>query len=265
MNRIICGDAAIELEKLDAESVDLVVTSPPYDNLRSYNGYTFDFDMIAWHLERVLKTGGVIVWVVGDATIKGSETGTSFKQALHFKELGLNLHDTMIYQKDNPPPVGGANRYYQHFEYMFVLSKGKPKTFNPIKSERRNKWNDKRTTRIKAFNRNKNGEFTKKQVLLTGDVKIGNIWKYIVGGGNSVEYGMKHPAAFPEKLVYDHIISWSNPGDLVLDPFNGSGTTTKVARDLSREYIGIDISQEYCDIANQRLDKPLSDNKETIQ
>ena len=242
------------MAKMPDGFIDLAVTSPPYDNLRAYNGYSFDFEAVAKELFRVTKKGGVVVWVVGDATIKGSETGTSFKQALEFVNCGFNLHDTMIYQKDNPPPVGGSNRYYQHFEYMFVFSKGRPKTFNPIKRKRRNKYNDKRTERVKGFNRDIDGNFTKKKVSCgVGDVKIGNIWKYVVGGGNSVEYGIKHPATFPEKLVNDHIISWSNEGDLVYDPFMGSGTTAKMAIINRRKWIGSEISEEYCKIIERRI------------
>ena len=163
------GDCLEVMDRLIEQGikVDLTVTSPPYDNLRSYNGNNELWNGNVWkgileRLYKITKDGGVVVWVVGDATIKGSETGTSFKQALYFMQCGLNLHDTMIYQKDNPPPVGGPNRYYQHFEYMFVFSKGGPKTFNPIIAERRNKYNDKRTERIKGFNRDKGGNFTKK-------------------------------------------------------------------------------------------------------
>jgi site-specific DNA-methyltransferase (adenine-specific) len=241
------------MAKMKDNFIDLTVTSPPYDGLRTYNGYSFDFESIAEELYRVTKEGGVVVWVVGDATVKGSESGTSFKQALYFKECGFNLHDTMIYQKDNPPPVGGSNRYYQHFEYMFILSKGKPKTFNPITAERRNKWNDKRTERTKGFTRDKDGNFVKKKVSLIGDVKIGNIWKYVVGGGNSVEYGIKHPATFPKKLANDHILSWSNEGDIVYDCFGGSGTTAILSKELKRELIISEISKEYCEVTTQRL------------
>jgi DNA modification methylase len=251
--------------RLLSKTVDLVVTSPPYDNLRDYNGYAFDFESIAKELYRVTKDGGVVVWIVGDATINGSETGTSFKQALFFKECGFNLHDTMIYQKDNPQPVGGSNRYYQHFEYMFVLSKGKPKTFNPILAERRNKWNDKRTERTKTFTRGKDGDKgVAKKVSLTGKVKIGNIFKYVVGGGNSVEYGVKHPAAFPKKLVEDHILSWSNKGDLVYDPFMGSGTTAIVAEENGRNWIGSEISEEYCKVIEERMRNPLQSHPECL-
>lgn len=251
-NQVIQGDCLEVMKTLEDKSIDMVLTSPPYDNLRDYKGYTFNFEGIAQEIYRVLKDGGVCVWVVGDATIKGSETGTSFKQALYFKEIRFNLHDTMIYQKDNPPPVGGTHRYFQHFEYMFIFSKGKP-IFNPIGVERRNKWNDKRISRYKAFTRDKNGNFKKKNVSLVGEVKRGNVWKYVVGGGNSVPYGIKHPATFPEKLAEDHILSWSNEGDTILDPMAGSGTTLKMAKKNNRNYIGIEIAPEYIDIINKRL------------
>lgn len=253
LNKIYCGDNCDLLGKLPRCCVDLVVTSPPYDDLRVYGGHSWDFYGVAWQLWRVLKDGGVIVWVVADATKDGSESGASMKQALHFKELGMNLHDTMIYQKDNPPPVGGANRYYQHFEFMFVFSKGRPKTFNPIIRERRNKHNDSRVSRVKAFNRDKNGEFQKKEVSLVGDVKAGNIFKYVVGGGSSVDNGTKHPAGFPLKLASDQVFTWSNAGDLVLDPFVGSGTTVQAAKELGRNFLGFEIHEEYCEIANQRI------------
>ena len=234
----------------------LTITSPPYDNLRTYKdtlSWNHDiFKQVANELHRVTKQGGVVVWVVGDSTTKGTESGTSFRQALYFMEAGFNLHDTMIYQKDNPPPVGGSNRYYQHFEYMFVLSKGKPATFSPITRERRNKWNDKRTTRVKGFNRDADGNFHKKEVSLTGDVKEGNIWKYTVSGGNSVGYG-NHPAIFPEKLASDHIVSWSNEGDVVFDPFMGSGTTGKMALLNNRKFIGCEVVSEYYEIAVARM------------
>ena len=252
------------MNKMPDGFLDLTVTSPPYDNLRTYNGYSFDFEAIAKELFRVTKQGGVVVWVVGDATIKGSETGTSFKQALFFKEIGFNLHDTMIYQKDNPPPVGGSNRYYQHFEYMFILSKGTPKTFNPITSTRRNKWQDKRTERYKGFTRNSEGEFTKKLVSLTGDVKIGNIWKYTIGGGISYKGKIDHPAIFPEALANDHIISWSNEDDIIYDPFMGSGTTAKMAILNNRKWIGSEISEDYCKVIEKRIHKEKEDVMKTL-
>lgn len=247
---IICGDSSEVLKTLDSESIDLVVTSPPYDNLRTYNGYSFDFETIAAELVRTLKPGGVIVWVVGDATVNGSETGTSFKQALYFMGLGLNLHDTMIYQKSVPPM---NDRRYQHsFEYMFVFSKGIPTTYNPIMVDKN--YNDKRKS--KNFHRYANGDYAKGFSNPASNKKPReNIWKIFAAGGSSDKIASQHPAIFPEQLAADHIRSWSNEGDTVLDPFNGSGTTTKMAYQLNRNYIGIEISQEYCDIANKRLEQ----------
>jgi site-specific DNA-methyltransferase (adenine-specific) len=208
--------------------IDLTVTSPPYDNLRDYNGYSFVFESVAKELYRVTKQGGVVVWVVGDATVKGSETGTSFKQALYFKEIGFDLFDTMIYAKPPRGAVGNNKTYWQTFEYMFVLSKGKPKTINLI-IDRKNKESregDNGTKRIE------NGELLK--VKRGGYSEYGrrtNIWEYGIGKGQSTKdnIAFEHPAIFPEQLANDHIISWSNEGDIIYDPFAGSGTTGKMA------------------------------------
>lgn len=262
MKRIICGDALQELSKIQDNSVDMTLTSPPYDNLRTYNGYELDIWGIAQELYRVTKPGGVVVWVVNDQTIKGSESLTSFETAIMFREADWRLHDTMIWLKPhfaNP----SSNRYHQVFEYMFVFSKGKPKTFNMIKDVPIKYGKPVGKTSLRKANGDIVNSETKRESKGFGGRS--NVWKMNTVGQENFGKKVLHPAMFPERLAHDHIISWSNPGDLVLDPFNGSGTTTKVARDLSREYIGIDISQEYCDIANQRLDKPLSDNKETIQ
>jgi len=248
-NTIIQGDCLEVMKEMPDSSIDMVITSPPYDNLRDYKGYVFDFEGIAKELFRIIKVGGVVVWVVGDATTKGSETGTSFKQALYFKEIGFNLHDTMIYLKQNPIPLT-HNRYEQGFEYMFILSKGRPKTFNPIKdntlsfgayTHRRN------TGRVKeSATRNR------EEITITKETKYRiNTWKYVIGS-KKYETGI-HPAPFPEQLASDHIKSWSNEGDIILDPMNGSGTTTKMAKLLNRNYIGIEISPEYCEISRQRL------------
>lgn len=251
INRIYNEDCLETMGKMLDNFIDLTITSPPYDNLRDYNGYSFDFESIAKELYRVTKNGGVLVWIVADATINGSESGTSFKQVLYFKEIGFNLHDTMIYNKTSTTPVSGK-RYFQRFEYMFVLSKGNPKTFNPITRKRINKHNDKRKTRIKKTSRNKDGSWNRKLVIINDIVKIGNVWEYMPGNsGNKIE--SKHPAIFPEKLCNDHIISWSNEGDLVYDCFMGSGTTAKMSIINNRNWIGSEISSEYCDIANKRI------------
>lgn len=249
LNKIYNIDCLDGLKELPDQCIDLTVTSPPYDNLRKYKGYSFDFENIAKELYRVTKQGGVVVWVVGDATIKGSETGTSFKQALYFKDCGFNLHDTMIYEKINPIPQN-HNRYEQCFEYMFILSKGKPKTFNPIKEPTKNagktfNWGDRKT--VMDENQCRRDRTTENITVKDSKIKK-NIFSYSIGGGKT-----GHPAVFPEKLAEDHIISWSNEGDIVLDPFMGSGTTAKMALKNNRNFIGFEITKEYCDIAEERI------------
>jgi site-specific DNA-methyltransferase (adenine-specific) len=225
--------------------IDLTVTSPPYDGLRVYNGYSFDFDLVASELYRVTKQGGVVVWIIGDSTTKGSESGTSFRQALGFKEAGFNLHDTMIWRKSNPMPKFRSKRYFDVFEYMFVLSKGQPKTFNPLmqSNKRAGELYD-YTAKVKT----KGKVRTKKTFNINDERYKDNIWECAVAKNDT-----DHPAVFPESLIADHIKSWSNEGDIVYDPFIGSGTTALAARSLGRNYIGSEISKEYCQIAESRL------------
>jgi len=254
-NRIYNENCVNTMASMQPESVDMVLTSPPYDDLRNYNGYNLPLEKIIKGLYRVLKKGGVVIWVVGDKTEKGSETGTSFKQALCFKENGFSIHDTMIYYKNNPMPTTG-NRYHQHFEYMFVFSKGAPKTFNPITEP--TKYNGLANMK----NRGKEGTLNYKKVERTKEKKVGNVFFYSIGGGISTKdkIAYKHPAIFPEKLACDQIKTWSNKGDLVYDPFIGSGTTAKVAHLLNRKWIGSEISLEYTEIANERLKKYIKKN-----
>lgn len=244
LNKIIQGDCLEVMKGMPDQSIDMVLTSCPYDNLRDYKGYTFDFEGVAKELYRVTKEGGVVVWVVGDATINGSETGTSFKQALYFKEIGFNLHDTMIYAKNNPIPCQ-HNRYQPCFEYMFILSRGQPKTFNPLK-ERCTTFGKTRIT----GQRDKQGNITNSNSSkTTREFRFRhNIFYYSLGGGLG-----NHPAAFPEQLAEDQILSWSNENDIILDPMCGSGTTCKMAKLNKRNFIGIEISSEYCEIANERI------------
>ena len=252
LNEIVCGDAIEVMRTMPSDSVDLVITSPPYDDLRNYNGYSFNLDGMARELFRVIKKGGVVVWVVGDQTIKGDETGTSFKQALHFKQVGFNLFDTMIYLKTPRGAVGNNKTYWQTFEYMFVLSKGAPKTINLIKDR------ENRDTRDGDSGTKRLSDGSLLKLKRAGYSKYGrrtNVWEYLIGKGHSAtdNIAYKHPAIFPEKLVRDHIISWSNLGDVVLDPMCGSGTTCKMAKLNKRDFIGIDVSSEYCKIAEIRL------------
>lgn len=245
---IHCGDNCDVLGTFPRECIDLVVTSPPYDDLRTYGGHSWDFYGVAWQLKRVLKPGGVIVWVVADATKDGSETGTSMRQALHFQSLGLNIHDTMIWEKD-APQFPDENRYGQVWEYSFVFSNGKPATKNLI--EDRDNVSFGRT--ISGTNRRADGS-TVRQSCYGQPVKERgarfNVWNIPNTKGNGET---DHPAPFPESLARDHILSWSNEGDVVLDPFNGSGTTTKMARAMGRKGIGIEINEDYCRIAVERL------------
>jgi DNA modification methylase len=247
--KLLHGDCLELMKKLESNCIDLTVTSPPYDNLRTYNGYSFDFEGIAKELYRITKDGGVIVWVVGDATINGSESGTSFKQALYFKEIGFNLHDTMIWEKASRIPT--QDRYYNVVEYMFILSKGKPKTMNFIVDHKNITAGAKRR-KDKVINKGANEKYVDKWITSPEYSRRSNIWKYGTSGN-----GTKHPAIFPEQLANDHIISWSNEGDTVLDCFLGSGTTGKMAVQLNRNFIGMEISSEYLDIAKKRINDAL--------
>ena len=253
------------MKRMDDNFIKLTITSPPYDDLRTYNkkigsntdqfnGYSFPFEEIAKELYRVTQKGGVVVWVVSDAVQNGSETGTSFRQALYFKEMGFNIHDTMIYRKLNPPPNAGT-RYQQLFEYMFVFSKGKPSTTNVGLRDRSNKCNDKRTYRKKKFSRDKDGVFNENDYYVKERVPDFNIWDFYVGGGNSTndKVAFEHPAIFPEELVKRHIESWSDEKDLIYDPFMGSGTTSKMCLLTNRNFIGSEINEEYCEIEKRRL------------
>lgn len=252
--KILNGDCSERLNDIPDEFVDMVLTSPPYDDLRSYggeSGWGFDkFKSIADLLTKKLKPGGVIVWVVGDATVNGGETGTSFRQALYFISCGLRLHDTMIWDKGTFTAVGAlTSRYAPVFEYMFVFSKGQPKTFNPIK-DRANKH----------FGRKKHGTFRQKDGSTKPLSSIGkpiaefgqrfNIWQIFAEKSNSKRF---HPAMFPEALAEDHIQSWSMRGDMILDPFTGSGTTGVAAEKLGRRFIGIEVNEKYIEIANKRI------------
>ena len=259
VDEIILGNCLIEMGNMEDCCIDLTVTSPPYDNLRDYLRHSeFDFQGIARELYRITKIGGVVVWVVADATINGSETGTSFRQALYFMEVGFNLHDTMIYHRERLPLT--HNRYEQHFEYMFILSKGTPNTFNPITMKATYAGQSLKGSTVRHTG--KETQPIHKPNTAVKQMKImGNVWKYTVGFNHNTKdnYAYKHPATFPDKLASDHILSWSNPGDLILDPFAGSGTTCKMAKLHNRHFIGIEINPEYIEICNQRLSQEVFD------
>ena len=252
-NTIYCGDSAVLLADMPSNFVDLTVTSPPYDNLREYNGFALDWHTIIRELYRVTKPGGVVVWVVADGTNdKGSRTGTFFKQALYFMEEGFNLHQRLFYEKGGPPP--DPTRYEETIEEMFVFSVGRPNTIHLL-MDKRNRW-----AGVGGFGQHRireaDGNLGDRPRKITGEFgKRTSVWRYNTGKGYTTkdDYAFTHPAMFPEALARDHILSWSNPGDLVLDPFVGSGTVPKMAKQNGRHYIGIDISDEYCQLARQRV------------
>jgi DNA modification methylase len=260
--KLMLGDCLERMKEIPSGSVDLTVTSPPYDNLRSYNGNNEQWGDHVWRqvlseLYRLTKCGGVVVWVVGDATIKGSETGTSFKQALYAMECGFNLHDTMIYEKAQAC-FGSNNCYLQCFEYMFVFSKGKPSACEFIR-DRENVRGGKTESTVSS-GMNKDGKSGARVLKTAGKYgKRKNIWKYGVGGGKH-----KHPAVFPVNLAQDHIISWSNAYEVVFDPFMGSGTTGVACANLSRKFIGIELDESYFNIAQARINNAIEEHKNAL-
>lgn len=274
-NTVVHGDNIEILKEFPSDVVGLTVTSPPYDKIRNYsdhldlkqefNGYSFNFEPLAQELYRVTKPGRCVVWVVGDmVNAKGSYTGNSFRQALYFKEIGFNIHQTIIYGKNGPsfPASEKSTRYSNVFEYMFVLSKGRPEVANLIK-DRKNHWAG-HTSFGDGSQRGQKDELTKRRQYVINEYGIRfNIWQYNTGKGFSTkdEDAFDHPAIFPEKLAQDHIRSWSNSGDLVLDPFCGSGTTLKMAVLDGREFIGIDVVEKYVQLSSRRVKKHLNKAK----
>lgn len=255
LNSLYHEDCLLTMGKMPDNFLDMVLTSPPYDDLRNYNNnYSFPFEEIAKELYRVLKPGGIIVWIVADATYKGGETLTSFKQALYFQSIGFTIHDTMIYHK-NYFKNSNPNRYYNNFEYMFVLSKGKPKTANLIR-DRKNKTAG---SKVQGTQRTKDGLLIPKSGVNKKIIQEygyrGNVWTYAAGGFNSTKdkIAYKHPAIFPESLAVDHIKTWSNAGDVIYDCFAGSGTTGKIAKSLNRNFLMSEIDNQYVSIIEERL------------
>jgi len=249
LDNIYRSDCIEFMKSMDENSIDLTVTSPPYDDIRNYKGYSFDFENIAKQLFRVTKNGGIVVWVVGDKIKKGNKSLTSFKQALYFQQVGFNMHDVMIYRKKNTPFMR-SNAYTNCFEFMFVLSKGSPKSFSPLKVKTIRQGKE-----MLPFNKGADGVNRKVLGELKAEKTMTNIWEYAVGYGGSTSdrLAFDHPAIFPEKLAEDHILSWTKDGDIVFDPMCGSGTTCKMARKNNRHYIGCDISEEYVKLAKKRL------------
>lgn len=252
--RLMMGDCVERMAEISDGSIHLTVTSPPYDDLRSYNESLTDWSEDKWksvikQLHRVTSQGGCVVWVVGDATVRGSETGTSFKQALWAIQCGFRLHDTMIWNKGGFSAVGAlSSRYAPVFEYMFVFSKGAPASFSPIK-DKPNKWAGTKNHGTVRVDGDVRKPVSNNKVIAELGQRY-NIWEIPPqrqkGDG-------KHPAPYPEQLALDHVISWSKAGDTVLDPFLGSGTTGVACVKTGRNFIGIERDPSYFCIAEQRI------------
>ena len=274
INTVFHGDAVEVLKEIPSDSIDLTVTSPPYDNLRTYKGkikddikfddyFSFPFVEMAQELFRVTKDGGIVVWVVNDQIVNGGESGNSFRQALKFQEIGFKIYDTMIYHK-NGAPFPETGRYSQVFEYMFVFLKGKkPNKVNLIK-DKENRWAGVANFGTRST-RTKDGEIKKGESYTVNDYGSRyNVWYINNGSGWTTKdkWAYEHPAMFPESLAEDHILSWSDPGDLVLDPMCGSGTTLKMAKMNGRDFIGIDLNEEYKNLSERRVSEAIPYNTE---
>lgn len=262
LNYIKNCDNLVGLRGLPGDCIDLTVTSPPYDNLRTYKGFSWDVGGLIAEIYRVTKPGGVVVWVVNDATVNGSETGSSFRQALAFMAAGFNLHDTMIWEKPTFTATGSlAVRYAPVFEYMFVFSKGRPKTFNPIKDKPNIYGGKKHGGTVRQADGSMKPKSGAGGKIVADFGQRHNVWRIDTCKAKKDRNG--HPAPFPEILAHDHIISWSNPGDVVLDPFMGSGTTAAACIKTGRKYVGFEISAEYCAIAEERIAAIYDEGAET--
>ncbi len=253
LGEIYTENCIATMERMSDDFLDMTITSPPYDDLRDYNGYHFPVEEIAAGLFQKTKVGGVVIWVVGDRTVNGDETLSSFHHAITFQKAGFKVHDTMLYVKRNPIPSNCGKRYRQAFEYMFCFSKGQPKTFNPITEPTKSAGQKITAFRITGKGRGNVPDEDIGREIKT-ERKVTNIFTYNVGTSSSKDkIAFKHPAIFPEQLVADQIASWTNKGDVVYDCFMGSGTTAKVANELKRRWLGSEISKEYVAIAKERL------------
>ena len=253
INQIINMDCLQGIKYISDKIVDLTCCSPPYQNLRTYKGYDFNFEKVALELYRVTKDGGIVCWIIGDSMENGSETLEPFKQALFFKEkCGFNVHDTMIYQKRNFSHPE-KTRYHQVFEYVFIFSKGKPKTFNPIKDRKNLTAGAIGNLGINTFTE-KDGSKSIREKKITQEYGMRhNIWLGNTAGQENMCVELKHPAIMPRWLARDLILSWSNERDLIFDPCLGSGTVAAEAKKLNRNYLGMEISKEYCDLAEKNI------------
>ena len=239
------GDCLEVMKNIPKNSVDCIITSPPYDDLRDYNS-TINYETLIHLFYNALNNGGIVVWNVDDRISTGSKTLSSFKQALLFKEIGFNVNDIIIWKKTNPIPQLKRSHYQHSYEFMFVFSKGFPKTFNPILVNC--SCAGKQLSSGKVASKNKK---RKSKSITVNEQKIASdIWEFPICHNDT-----NHPAVFPLELPLLHIKSWTNENDTVLDPFMGSGTTGIACKMLNRNFIGIELDENYFKTAKERIER----------
>jgi site-specific DNA-methyltransferase (adenine-specific) len=252
LNKIYCMDCLEGMRKLPDDSIDLVVTSPPYDNLRTYKGFSVDLHSTGKEAYRVLKDGGIAVMVIQDQTKAFAKTLTSFRLIIDWCDnIGFRLFETIIYRKYGTEGAWWKARFRVDHEYMPIFLKGKkPQYFNKKLLMVPSKHGGEILTG--SGNRRTTGETTKTVTRPINPTKCrGTIWDYLMAGDKD-PLKRKHPAPFPDQIPIDFITCFCPPKGIVLDPFIGSGSTAVAAKKLGRHYIGFEITPEYCEIAEQR-------------
>ena len=257
VNKIICEDNITYLKTLPDECIDFVITSPPYDALRDYNGYKLDLHGLGVELLRVLKDGGICVMVIQDSTRDFAKSLTSFRTIVDWCDnIGFRLFECNIYNRQGTEGAWWKKRFRVDHEYMPIFLKGKrPQYFDKENIKIPSKHGGKIMTGANI--RTKNGQTGSRKVKINPTKCPGTVMTFGNTCGGESKLKSKHPAVFPNMLAYDMIECFCPEDGTVLDPFNGSGTTTLAAKCLGRNYIGIDVSEEYNKIARERLETEI--------
>jgi site-specific DNA-methyltransferase (adenine-specific) len=261
LNKVYQQDCIVGMRKIPDGAIDLVVTSPPYDNLRDYNGYSVDLNETGKNIYRILKDGGVAVMVIQDQTKNFGKSLTSFRTIVDWCDnVGFKLFECVIYRKNGTEGAWWKNRFRVDHEYMPIFLKGeKPQYFNKDSLKVKSKHGGKIMTGF--ANRKTNGETGKSITKAINEMKCrGTVWDYLMAGDKD-PVKRKHPAPFPDKIPFDFINCFCPPNGIVLDPFVGSGSTVVGAKKLNRSFIGFDISEEYCNLTRKRLDSVSPDDE----
>lgn len=253
LNEIYCIDCVEGMKKIPDNSVDIVVTSPPYDGIRDYNGFNFDLHETGRGLIRILKEGGIVAMVIQDQTKNFGKTLTSFKTIIDWCDnIGFKLFECVIYRKHGSEGAWWTNRFRVDHEYMPIFLKGeKPQYFNKENLKVPSIHGGKVMTG--SGSRRTDGKTNARVTRPINTMKCrGTIWNYLMAGDKD-PIKRQHPAPFPDQIPLDFIECFCPPGGVVLDPFMGSGSTAVAAKKLNRKYIGFDTSEEYIKIAHARL------------